>query len=200
MFERYTEQARRVLFFSRYEASQLGSLSIETEHLLLGLIREEKGLASRILARSLENLRKDIEGRIVSREKVATSVEIPFNAETMRALQRAAEEADQLLHNYIGPEHMLLGLLREESSLASAVLTKNGFELSTVRSQILDLLRTPGEAGAGDPGLGPLPQEIDHLKGLVERLARKVPDQAFARPLLEQITFGLNRLRERFGP
>src|SRR3569832_2325599 len=78
MFERYTERARRVLFFARYEASQLGSISIETEHLLLGLIREGKGLTSRIFARShlsLENIRKEIEGRTVFREKVSTSVE-----------------------------------------------------------------------------------------------------------------------------
>jgi len=97
MFERYTERARRVLFFARYEASQLGSISIETEHLLLGLIREGKGLTSRIFARShlsLENIRKEIEGRTVFREKVSTSVEIPFSAETKRVLQYAAEECD----------------------------------------------------------------------------------------------------------
>ena len=100
MFERYTERARRVLFFARYEASQLGSVSIETEHLLLGLIREGKGLTSRIFARShlsLETIRKEIEGRTVFREKVSTSVEIPFSAETKRVLQYAAEEADRLL-------------------------------------------------------------------------------------------------------
>src|SRR5688572_29636761 len=111
VFERYTERARRVLFFARYEASQLGSIAIETEHLLLGLIREGKGLTSRIFARShlsLENIRKDIEGRTVFREKVSTSVEIPFSAETKRVLGFAAEEADRLLHNYIGTEHLLL--------------------------------------------------------------------------------------------
>src|SRR5678810_1458327 len=119
MFERYTERARRVLFFARYEASQLGSISIETEHLLLGLIREGKGLTSRIFARShlsLENIRKDIEGRTVFREKVSTSVEIPFSADTKRVLQFAAEEADRLLHTYIGTEHLLLGILREAVS------------------------------------------------------------------------------------
>ena len=94
MFERYTERARRVLFFARYEASQLGSISIETEHLLLGLIREGKGLTSRIFARShlsLENIRKEIEGRTVFREKVSTSVEIPFSAETKRVLTAYAD-------------------------------------------------------------------------------------------------------------
>src|SRR6516225_10289763 len=143
MFERYTERARRVLFFARYEASQLGSISIETEHLLLGLIREGKGLTSRIFARShlsLESIRKEIEGRTVFREKVSTSVEIPFSAETKRVLQFAAEEADRLLHNYIGTEHLLLGILHEERSVAASILMEKGMRLNTVREDIVALL------------------------------------------------------------
>ena len=143
MFERYTERARRVLFFARYEASQLGSISIEIEHLLLGLIREGKGLTSRIFARShlsLENIRKEIEGRTIFREKVSTSVEIPFSTETKRVLQYSAEEADRLLHNYIGTEHLLLGILREERSVAASILTERGMRLNTVREDIVQLL------------------------------------------------------------
>ena len=143
MFERYTERARRVLFFARYEASQLGSISIETEHLMLGLIREGKGLTSRIFARShlsLESIRKEIEGRTVSREKVSTSVEIPFSTETKRVLQHAAEEADRLLHNYIGTEHLLLGILREERSAAASLLSEKGMRLNTAREDIVQLL------------------------------------------------------------
>jgi ATP-dependent Clp protease ATP-binding subunit ClpC len=143
MFERYTERARRVLFFARYEATQLGSTSIETEHLLLGLIREGKGLTSRIFARShlsLESIRKEIEGRTVFREKVSTSVEIPFSAETKRVLQYAAEEADRLLHTYIGTEHLLLGILREERSVAAAILYEKGMRLASVREDIVQLL------------------------------------------------------------
>src|SRR4026209_1942936 len=143
MFERYTERARRVPFFARYEASQLGSISIETDHLLLGLIREGKGLTSRIFARShlsLESIRKEIEGRTVFREKVSTSVEIPFSAETKRVLQFAAEEADRLLHNYIGTEHLLLGILREERSVAATILMEKGMRLNTVREDIVALL------------------------------------------------------------
>src|SRR6201986_1811786 len=123
MFERYTERARRVLFFARYEASQLGSISIETEHLLLGLIREGKGLTSRIFARShlsLENIRKEIEGRTVFREKVSTSVEIPFSAETKRVLQ--------------------FGILREERSVAASILMEKGMRLNAVREDIVQLL------------------------------------------------------------
>ena len=143
MFERYTERARRVLFFGRYEASQLGSVSIETEHLLLGLIREGKGLTSRIFARShlsLEGIRKEIEGRTVFRDKLSTSVEIPFSVETRRVLQAAAEEADRLQHNYIGTEHLLLGILREERSVAATILMEKGMRLHTVREDILQLL------------------------------------------------------------
>jgi ATP-dependent Clp protease ATP-binding subunit ClpA len=143
MFERYTERARRVLFFARYEASQLGSLSIETEHLLLGLMREGKGLIGRILGRahlSPENVRREVEGRTVFREKVSTSVEIPFSAETKRVLGYAAEEADRLLHNYIGTEHLLLGLLREERSVAASILMDKGMRLHTVREDIVQLL------------------------------------------------------------
>ena len=143
MFERYTERARRVLFFARYEASQLGSISIETEHLLLGLIREGKGLTSRIFSRShlsLEGIRKDIEGRTVFREKVSTSVELPFSTETKRVLQSAGEEADRLLHNYVGTEHLLLGLLREERSVAASLLVEKGMRLTTVREDVVQLL------------------------------------------------------------
>ncbi|MEE2793167.1 MAG: ATP-dependent Clp protease ATP-binding subunit [Acidobacteriota bacterium] len=143
MFERYTERARRVLFFARYEASQLGSISIESEHLLLGLIREGKGLTSRIFTRSrlsLEGIRKDIEGRTVFREKVSTSVEIPFSAETKRVLHSAAEEADRLLHDYVGTEHLLLGLLGEQRCVAASILVEKGMRLSTVREDIVQLV------------------------------------------------------------
>ena len=143
MFERYTERARRVLFFARYEASQLGSISIETEHLLLGLIREGKGMTSRIFARShlsLDVIRKDIEDRTISREKVSTSVEIPFSTETKRVLHFAAEEADRLLHNYVGTEHLLLGILREERCVAASTLVEKGMRLNTVREDTVQLL------------------------------------------------------------
>ena len=149
MFERYTERARRVLFFARYEASQLGSVSIETEHLLLGLIREGKGLTSRIFARSevvLDSIRKEIEGRTVLRERVSTSVDIPFSAETKRALQYAAEEADRLLHTYIGTEHLLLGILREDRSLAASILMEKGLRLDAVREDVVSLLNEKSTA------------------------------------------------------
>jgi uncharacterized protein (TIGR03435 family) len=144
MFERYTERARRVLFFARYEASQLGSISIETEHLLLGLVREGKGVTSRVFARahvSLENIRKEVEGRTVFRPPVSTSVEIPFSPEAKRVLLLAAEESDRLLHTHIGTEHLLLGILREERSVAASILMEKGMRIDAVRDQIVQLLR-----------------------------------------------------------
>src|ERR671933_104363 len=83
MFERYTERARRVIFFARYEASQFGSTTIETEHLLLGLIREDKNLTNRFLrnSSSIESIRKEIEGRTTIREKVSTSIDLPLSIE-----------------------------------------------------------------------------------------------------------------------
>src|SRR5688572_7533712 len=125
MFERLTERARRVLFFADYEARELGSLSVESEHLLLGLIRERSGPASRIFAKSgvsVKNIRKEIHRRTVSREKILRSIEIRVGAETKRAVHLAAEEADQLRHHHIGTEHLLLGILRAERSVAANVL------------------------------------------------------------------------------
>ncbi len=144
MFERYTERARRVLFFARYEASQLGSPSIETEHMLLGLIREGKGLTSRLFARahiSLSDVRQDVESRAVPRERIPVSAEIPFSAEVHRALQNTVEEADHLGHAYIGTEHLLLGLLRAEGSTAASILSARGMQLEAVRANLDDLLR-----------------------------------------------------------
>ena len=143
MFERYTERARRVLFFARYEANQLGSESIETEHLLLGLIREGKGLTSRLFARSrvaFESVRQEIEGRAASHDDSPFPHEIPFSAETKRVLGLAADEADRLRHAYIGTEHLLLGILREERSVAATILMEKGMRLTTVREDVVSLL------------------------------------------------------------
>ena len=151
MFERFNERARRVLFFARYEASHLGGISIETEHLLLGLIRENKGIAAPVFARSrlsLGRIRQEIESRTIVREKIATSVEIPFSAESKRVLQYAAAEADRLMHNYIGVEHLLLGILREEGCMAASVLMEQGMHLDTVRAIVVQALGERPDARA----------------------------------------------------
>ncbi len=144
MFERYTEKARRVIFFARYEASQFGSPYIETEHLLLGLLREDKALTNRFLRThaSIESIRKQIEGRTTIREKVSTSVDLPLSQECKRVLAYAAEEAERLQHKHIGTEHLLLGLLREDKCFAAEILHERGLRLSTLREE---LSRQPNE-------------------------------------------------------
>src|SRR5450631_3961806 len=144
VFERYTEKARRVIFFARYEASQYGSPYIEPEHLLLGLMREDKALANRFLRQqgSIESIRKEIEARITIRERISTSVEVPLSAECKRILNMAGEEAERLGVKHVGTEHLLLGILREEKCFGAEILMERGLRLSTLREE---LARTSGE-------------------------------------------------------
>jgi diguanylate cyclase (GGDEF)-like protein len=138
MFERYTERARRVIFFARYEASQFGSTTIETEHLLLGLIREDKNLMNRFLpdSSSTESIRKEIEGRATIREKVSTSIDLPLSNECKRIVAYAAEEAERLSHWHIGAEHLLLGILHEDKCVAAEILREHGLQLDVVREEV----------------------------------------------------------------
>ncbi len=102
-----------------------------------------KGLTRRLFAPfsiSLDGIRSEITSRTVAHDKIPTSVEIPFTSQTMRILQYAAEEADRLMHSYIGTEHLLLGILREERCLAATILTEKGLRLDRLRSEIVDLL------------------------------------------------------------
>jgi ATP-dependent Clp protease ATP-binding subunit ClpC len=144
VFERYTEKARRVIFFARYEASQYGSPYIVTEHLLLGLMREDKALANRFLRShgSIESIRKEIEQRITIRERISTSVEVPLSQESKRILNFATEEAERLGHRHVGTEHLLLGILREEKCFGAEILQERGLRLSTLREE---LARSAGE-------------------------------------------------------
>jgi ATP-dependent Clp protease ATP-binding subunit ClpC len=150
MFERYTEKARRVIFFARYEASQFGSPYIETEHLLLGLLREDKALTNRFLRShaSVESIRKQIEAHTTIREKVSTSVDLPLSNECKRVLAYAAEEAERLSHKHIGTEHLLLGLLREEKCFASEILQERGLKLAQIRDELARVTQEKPPAAA----------------------------------------------------
>jgi ATP-dependent Clp protease ATP-binding subunit ClpA len=138
MFERYTETARRTIFFARYEASAFGSSQIETEHLLLGLFREDKALANQLLGSfaKLEEIRHAIERKSIIGPKVPTSVDLPLSHESKRALAYAAEESQRLNHNHIGTGHLLLGLLREEKSFAAQLMRERGVTVESVRKQV----------------------------------------------------------------
>ena len=168
MFERYTEKARRVIFFARYEASQFGSPYIETEHLLLGLLREDKALTNRFLRShaSVESIRKQIEGHTTIREKVSTSVDLPLSNECKRVLAFAAEEAERLSHKHIGTEHLLLGLLREEKCFAAEILHERGLRLPVkllvadrVEEILPKLFAAAGSVAEADKEMARIPAE-----------------------------------------
>ena len=148
MFERYDEPARRSLFFARHEASVLGSRTIDTEHLLLGLLKDRNPLITHLLQRS--NVAPDaIRERIYERFSTGAppldvSVEIPFSAAAKQVLGYTAEEAERLLHHHIGLEHLLLGLLRLEDSHVWEILKESGLTLTSVReSLVMHVSATP---------------------------------------------------------
>lgn len=173
MFERFTERARRALFFARYESSQFGSPSIETEHLLLGLLRDGSGLTQQLFARtriSLATIRDDIEARILKRDKISTSIEIPFSDDAKRVLLHTVEEADLLGDHHIGTEHMLLGLLREERSLAATVLYERGLTLDAARDWFAKSRGARSESEAADQKLALLAQENAALREVIRHL------------------------------
>jgi ATP-dependent Clp protease ATP-binding subunit ClpC len=139
MFERYNEQARRALFFSRAEASRFGCRSIEPEHLLLGLLGEHRGVTARILTgagTTPESLRAAVINSCRQGERFPTAVEIPFTEPTKMVLNFGAAEADALGDDHIGPEHLLLGLLREERSDAARLLATHGVRFRDARQTI----------------------------------------------------------------
>src|SRR5512133_1262227 len=152
MFERYTEKARRVIFFGRYEASQFGSPYIESEHLLLGLLREDKALTARFLrSGGLASIREEIEKNTIVRQPTSTSVDLPLSNECKRAPAYAAEEAETLAHKHIGTEHLLMGLLREEKCFAAQLLVERGVDLEKMRSELSRVPHLfPGAEPAGE--------------------------------------------------
>lgn len=134
MFERYTEIARRCIFFARYEAGVLGTSTITLECLLLGILREDKRVAMRLPLGAVEAIRKKVEEMAGPRgERVPMSVDLPISMEMTRALAQAAEECEKLNHMLIDAPHLVLGLLREESSLAAELLRKYGINYEQYR-------------------------------------------------------------------
>jgi ATP-dependent Clp protease ATP-binding subunit ClpA len=143
--------------------------------------------------------RKDVEERYRLLEPVfSTSVEIPFNADAQRALHFAAEEADRLLHNYVGNEHLLLGLLRAHGSVAESILAKHGLRLEDVRTAIREVLHeSPRRSSAAiDGGLS---GEIDSIKGMVRQLAGRSSDSEEAATLRELIVRSLDALKRHLA-
>jgi uncharacterized protein YbbC (DUF1343 family) len=152
MFERFTEMARRVIFFARYEASYYGASTIGPEHLLLGLSREDKPLFARFITdhnRALQSLRGKIEQRGSTKDRipVPSSVELPLAPESKLALTYAHEESESLRDRHIGTEHLLLGLLRVEESTAGQLLFELGFRVDAMRDVLAQKLEAPRSYG-----------------------------------------------------
>ncbi len=149
MFERFTDRARSVVVLAQEEARMLNHNYIGTEHLLLGLIREGEGVAAKALESlgiSLEAVRQQV-GEIIGQGQQAPSGHIPFTPRAKKVLELSLREALQLGHNYIGTEHILLGLIREGEGVAAQVLVRLGADLNRVRQQIIRQLHDSG-AGA----------------------------------------------------
>lgn len=142
MFERFTERARQVVVLAQIEAGGLGHNYIGTEHLLLGLLREEEGIAARVLESlgvGIEEVRAEVERR-VGRGEQTTTGQIPFTPAAKETLELALREALSLRHSYIGTEHVLLGLLRSHEGVAASILGELGVESDAVREQVIGLM------------------------------------------------------------
>jgi ATP-dependent Clp protease ATP-binding subunit ClpC len=182
MFELYTERARRVIFFARYESSNFGSNAIETEHLLLGLCREDKNFL-RYFDASERDIRVKVEALITRKPKVSTSIDLPLTEECKRILAYAHEEAERLGHRHIGTEHLLLGMLRESGCLASRVLGEAGVRLEKLRDELAKS-KAMVERGSSASDHQPPPDRL-----LVHELVDRLPDSALGRAhsMLQQL-------------
>ena len=177
MFERFTDRARRVVVLAQEEARMLNHNYIGTEHILLGLIHEGEGVAAKALESlgiSLDAVRQQVE-EIIGQGQQAPSGHIPFTPRTKKVLELALRESQQLGHNYIGTEHILLGLIREGDGVAAQVLVKLGADLNRVRQQVLQLLHgrsaeEPVPARSAARELRLLPAVKTRLEAVEQRL------------------------------
>jgi ATP-dependent Clp protease ATP-binding subunit ClpC len=146
MFERYTEKARRTIFFARYEASVFGSPYIETEHLVLGVLREDRSLRNRLPSGAAEQIRKRIEERVPQPVERIASVDLPLSKESKKALHYAAEESEALRHAVIDCGHLLLGLCASKPRRPRSCCGNSGSSTPAIAKwwgRLLPLLRCP---------------------------------------------------------
>jgi ATP-dependent Clp protease ATP-binding subunit ClpC len=196
MFERFTERARRVVVLAQEEARMLNHNYIGTEHILLGLAREGEGVAARALESlgiSLEAVRQQVE-EIIGRGQEAPSGHIPFTPRAKKVLELSLREAQQLGHNYIGTEHILLGLIREGSGVAAQVLVKLGADLNRARQQVVQLLH--GYQGEDVTGEGlPLSDDPSSRVDSFDRRLAAIERWVGLRPDLDDLDQEIARVR-----
>jgi ATP-dependent Clp protease ATP-binding subunit ClpA len=199
MFERFTDRARRVVVLAQEEARMLNHAHIGTEHLLLGLVHEGQGVAGRALEAlgiSLEAVRREVE-EVVGQGEQPPSGHIPFTPRAKKVLELSLRESTQLGHEYIGTEHILLGLLREGEGVAAQVLVKMGTDLNQVRQKVIELLhgrsgeRPPSGRRVSARAAGDLLGVLDALDQRLEAIERWVG----MRPDLRDLDEGIARVR-----
>ena len=199
MFERFTDRARRVVVLAQEEARMLNHAHIGTEHLLLGLVHEGQGVAARALEAlgiSLEAVRREVE-EIIGQGERPLSGHIPFTPRAKKVLELSLRESNELGHEYIGTEHILLGLVREGEGVAAQVLVKMGADLDRVRQQVIELLhsrggeRPPSGRRVRARSAGDLPGLLDALDQRLEAIERWVG----MRPDLRDLDEGIARVR-----
>ena len=165
MFNRFTERARKVILLAKEEAKRFNHDYIGTEHILLGLLREGDGVAAVVLQKmglNLQQIRMEIEKIVKPGPPTVVSGDIPFTPTAKKVIELSSEEARSLGHNYIGTEHLLLGLIREGEGVASQVLMNLGLDLNKVREEIAELLGSampPGFGNVQPPGPGQVSQQ-----------------------------------------
>jgi ATP-dependent Clp protease ATP-binding subunit ClpC len=170
MFERFTDKARRAIALAQDEARTLGHNDIGTEHLLLGLISEGHGVAARTLEAlgvSLNDFRADVES-MIGRGTADPSQQIPFTPRAKRVLEMSLREALHFGHNYIGTEHILLGLSREGSGVAAQALIRRGLTHARIRHQVVQILNGP--ADPDPPGVPSADELVARLESVLARL------------------------------
>jgi ATP-dependent Clp protease ATP-binding subunit ClpC len=202
MFERFTEGARRALFFARFEVSELGGPAIEAEHLLLGILRADQGPTPRLFAAaglSYSEARAAMQARQNTRERLSTSIEIPFTDEAKHVFERAREEAARLDHRHIGNEHLLLGILHQESSFAAGLLGSHGLNVESVREYIRNQPAETPPDSATLPARGTLDPIalVERIRFLAEQLSGQETRREDAPFLLEEIHIRLDELKRR---
>jgi ATP-dependent Clp protease ATP-binding subunit ClpC len=180
LFERFTERARQVVVLAQDEARALKHNYIGTEHILLGLLREEEGLAARVLESldiTVEEVRAQV-ARIVGQGDEVTSGQIPFTPRAKKVLELALREALSLGHNYIGTEHILLGLVRENEGVAARILLDFDADAEKIRNEIIRMLSGPGRRqGGGSGGGGPAGEKSKSSK-LLDQFGRNLTKQS----------------------
>ena len=144
MFEKFNEKARRALFFARYEASKLGSRVIESEHVLLGILREGEESVSELFRRfqiKPEEIRREVEGERVFVERISSTAELPLSEESKKVLAYAAHEAESMMHATVGSEHLLVGILRVDGCVAQRILAQQGMDVFSLREEVLGMAK-----------------------------------------------------------